>query len=69
MVTNENVSPDHIRYGDMVTDNIGRTFYAYSDAEPDQYNMYNVLTAEGKWYSYDMSDRVTVSYEPEDSYV
>lgn len=66
-VTYADELPSVIRMGDKVTDHLNRTFYAYSDAVEDQMGMWNVLTADGKYYAYeivyDRSGNV-VSYDP-----
>lgn len=67
MVTYENQSPADIRDGDLVIDNLGRQFWAYSDAIAD-YGDYQVMGAlvsapnDVRWFTVDLMSRVTISY-------
>lgn len=63
LVTFPNVCPDVIRMGDTVTDSLGRTYVAQSDASEDQFGEFNVKTPSGHLYAYAATDRVTVTYD------
>jgi hypothetical protein len=61
MVTYDNQSPDQIRMGDTVTDSLGRTFVADSDAVLDMGD-YQVLS-QGRWLTLDKDSLVSISYD------
>lgn len=69
MVTYEGQSPSEIRFGDNVTDSLGRTFIARSDAQLDMGD-FQVLGVEGtnaeKWFTLDAKSLVTISYDESD---
>jgi len=71
MVTYENQSPADIRTGDKVTDALGRTFTAMSDAALVMGD-YSVLSDDGRSLILDVDSLVTISYDEsvwnEDSY-
>ena len=69
IVTYENQSPEEIRTGDVVTDSLGRTFIALSDAELDMGDLQVLgITAEGieKWFTLDFKSVVNISYNESD---
>ena len=64
LVTYRNVTPDAIREGDRVQDDIGRDFYALSDAQYNENSQtYDVLDNNRRWISYDFTESVTITYE------
>jgi hypothetical protein len=66
IATYENQSPSEIRTGDVVTDSLGRTFIALSDAELDMGDFQVLgITAEGieKWFTLDTKSAVDISYD------
>jgi hypothetical protein len=54
-------SPEMIRTGDEVTDGLGRTFVADSDAVLDMGD-FQVLS-DGKWLTLDAKSLVTITYD------
>lgn len=65
MGTYRGQSPSEIRTGDEVTDSLGRTFTALSDAEMVAGD-YSVKTYDGlteKWLTLDYNSKVTISYD------
>lgn len=62
MVTYENQSPAEIRTGDKVTDALGRTFIAQSDAALVMGD-YSVLSDDGRSLILDNGSLVTISYD------
>lgn len=65
MVTYEGQSPSEIRTGDKVTDALGRTFVAMSDAVLVMGD-YSVLSDEGRSLILDFDSKVTISYNESD---
>lgn len=67
MVTYENQSPSEIRTGDQVTDSLGRTFTALSDAvlEMGDYEVKG-LTPQGEEKYFTLDSPVTISYNESD---
>ena len=62
MVTYEGQSPSEIRTGDKVTDALGRTFVAMSDAALVMGD-YSVLSDDGRSLILDFDSKVTISYD------
>jgi hypothetical protein len=62
MVTYEGQSPSEIRTGDTVTDALGRTFVAMSDAALVMGD-YSVLSDDGRSLILDNDSKVTISYD------
>lgn len=53
-----------IRVGDRVTDSLGRSYMAMTDAEwVDDEKSYNVLTDDSRWFSYSEDAKVTIQFD------
>jgi hypothetical protein len=68
-VTYSGQNPADVRYNDTVTDALGRTFVALSDAEKDQFGDYQVRTVwcgDDRWLTLDSDSVVTVTYNQHD---